>query len=212
MAPHVDFLVGNQSDFDDSLGYVSDKVPKKAPFETWLDTYARLLRRVASDYPNLKLIGTQLTGALTADRIHWGAVLFDTGTDALFTAPARENIEIADRTGGGDSFVSGVAAALLRGHDVNTAVQWGAAHGILVQETPGDTTMIDEHAVLAEVRAPRQGRRPRPAVRGEQGSGIGYQGLGIRDQGFGSTMASPSRSLIPAPRSLLPAPRYLMPA
>ncbi len=78
MIPHVDFLVGNQSDFDDSLGYVSDKVPKDAPFEIWLDTYARLLRRVASDYPNLKLIGTQLRGALTADRIHWGAVLYDT--------------------------------------------------------------------------------------------------------------------------------------
>ncbi len=152
MAPHVDFLVGNQSDFDDSLGYVSDKVPKNAPFETWLDTYARLLRRVASDYPNLKLIGTQLRGALTADRIHWGAVLFDTGTDALFTAPARENVEIADRTGGGDSFVSGVAAALLRGHDVNTAVQWGAAHGILVQETPGDTTMVTQKDVEKEVK------------------------------------------------------------
>jgi 2-dehydro-3-deoxygluconokinase len=152
MAPHVDFLVGNQSDFDDSLGYASEKVPKDAPFQTWLQTYARLLRKVASDYPNLKLIGTQLRGALTADRIHWGAVLYDTAADALFTAPARESIEIADRTGGGDSFVSGVAAALLRGNDVGTAVQWGAAHGILVQETPGDTTMVTQKDVEKEVK------------------------------------------------------------
>jgi hypothetical protein len=31
-------------------------------------------------------------------------------------------------------------------------VQWGAAHGILVQETPGDISMVDEKAVLAEVK------------------------------------------------------------
>jgi hypothetical protein len=34
-------------------------------------------------------------------------------------------------------------------------VEWGAAHGILVQETPGDITMVDERAVLAEVRRAR---------------------------------------------------------
>jgi len=31
-------------------------------------------------------------------------------------------------------------------------VQWGAAHGILVQETPGDITLVDEKIVLAEVK------------------------------------------------------------
>jgi hypothetical protein len=34
---------------------------------------------------------------------------------------------------------------------VATAVQWGAAHGILVQETPGDTTMVTQKEVEAEV-------------------------------------------------------------
>jgi len=153
----VDFLVGNQSDFDDSLGYESEKVPKEAPFEKWLEAYARLLKRVASDYPNLKLIGTQLRGALTADRISWGAVLYDVRSDKLYSAPVRENIEIADRTGGGDSFVSGVAAALMKGQDVSMAVQWGAAHGICVQETPGDTTMVTQKDVEKEVRRAQAG-------------------------------------------------------
>ncbi|NTW37497.1 MAG: sugar kinase, partial [Syntrophobacteraceae bacterium] len=47
---------------------------------------------------------------------------------------------------------SGVLAALLKGKDLATAVQWGAAHGILVQETPGDITMIEEKLLLAEVK------------------------------------------------------------
>ena len=60
--------------------------------------------------------------------------------------------------------MSGVLAALLKGKDLATAVQWGAAHGILVQETAGDITMVDERAVLAEVK------------RALAGSGVGAPG------------------------------------
>jgi 2-dehydro-3-deoxygluconokinase len=151
MAAHTDFLVGNQSDFLDALGYESRKVSNSDPFDVWLEAYTQMLRGVAKEYPNLKIIGTQLRAAITADRINWGAVLYDVGDDKMHLATVRENIEIADRTGGGDSFMSGVAAALLKGHDVATAVQWGAAHGILVQETPGDTTMVTQKEVEAEV-------------------------------------------------------------
>ncbi len=152
IVPHVDFLVGNQSDFGDALGYETKKVAKDAPFDEWLAVYTEMLRKVSKDYPDLKLIGTQLRGALSADLINWGAVLYDVAEDKVFQAYVRENIEIADRTGGGDSFASGVAAALLKGKSVEEAVQWGAAHGILVQETPGDTSMVTEKMVLAEIK------------------------------------------------------------
>jgi 2-dehydro-3-deoxygluconokinase len=87
--------------------------------------------------------------------VGWGAVLYDAIYDKLYQAPLRTDIPITDRTGGGDSFASGVLAALLQDKDLETAVQWGAAHGILVQETPGDITMIDSKAVLAEVARAR---------------------------------------------------------
>jgi len=156
IVPHVDFLVGNQSDFDDALGYTVD-VPSNASMEQFLDTYVSLLRRVATDYPNLKLIGTQLRGAHSADRIDWGAVLYDVAEDKLYQAPIRRNVEIADRTGGGDSFASAVISALLKGKGPAEAVEWGAAHGILVQETPGDTTMVTQAMVEAEVKRGRKG-------------------------------------------------------
>jgi len=151
IVPHVDFLVGNQDDFSDALGYETDKVAKDAPFEQWLEVYTGMLRQVAADYPNIKLIGTQLRGALSADRINWGAVLYDVEADTVHQAAVRDNVEIADRTGGGDSFASGVIAAILNGEDMATAVQWGAAHGILVQGTPGDTTMVKQADVTKEV-------------------------------------------------------------
>jgi 2-dehydro-3-deoxygluconokinase len=156
IVPHVEFLVGNQSDFDDALGYTVD-VPSNAGMEQFLECYVSLLRKVAKDFPNLKLIGTQLRGAHSADRIDWGAVLYDVAEDKLYQGVTRRNVEIADRTGGGDSFASAVIAALLRGKPLDEAVEWGAAHGILVQETPGDTTMVTQAMVEAEVKRARKG-------------------------------------------------------
>jgi len=157
IVPHTDFLVGNQGDFFDALGYETGKVATSDPFESWLNAYQEMLRQVAKDYPNLKLIGTQLRAAITADRIHWGAVLYDVAEDKMHLAVVRENVEIADRTGGGDSFMSGVAAALLKGQEPAVAAQWGAAHGILVQETPGDTTMVTQKEVEKEVQRALKG-------------------------------------------------------
>ncbi len=114
--------------------------------------YQETVRRVAKDFPNLSLIGTQWRGATNADVVSWGAVLYDVAADKMFQAVVREDVPIADRTGGGDSFASGVLAALLKGKDLETAVQWGAAHGMLVQETPGDTSMADEKLVVSEVK------------------------------------------------------------
>ncbi|NLO74873.1 MAG: sugar kinase [candidate division WS1 bacterium] len=151
IAPYLGFLVGNDSDLADALGYETH-APKGAPYDEWVQAYGETVRQVAGDYPNLSLIGTQWRGATNADMVSWGAVLFDVRGDKLHEATLREDVPIADRTGGGDSFASGVLAALLKGQDLPTAVQWGAAHGILVQETPGDITMIEERAVLAEVK------------------------------------------------------------
>jgi 2-dehydro-3-deoxygluconokinase len=157
LAAQIGFLVGNDSDLHDALGY-DIRGAEQTEFDVWLKGYQAAVRRVAGDFPNLSLIGTQWRAATNADTISWGAVLFDVAADAFFTAPLRRDVPIRDRTGGGDSFASGVLAAFLKGNDLQTAVEWGAAHGILVQETPGDITMIDENAVRAEVaRARRQG-------------------------------------------------------
>lgn len=151
ITPHLGFLVGNDSDLNDALGYET-KVDPDASYQEWIAAYQETVKKVAADYPNLSLIGTQWRGATNADMVSWGAVLYDVIEGKMYQAPLREDIPIADRTGGGDSFASGVIAALLKGKDLNTAVQWGAAHGILVQETPGDTTLIEQKLVEAEVK------------------------------------------------------------
>ena len=151
LAPYLGFLVGNDSDMSDALGYET-KIGKNAPFNEWIEAYKETVLEVAKDFSNLSLIGTQWRGAHNADMISWGAVLYDVDADEFHIAPLRENVPIQDRTGGGDSFTSGVLAAILKGNDLATAAQWGAAHGVLVQETPGDITMIEQDLLLAEVK------------------------------------------------------------
>ena len=151
ITPHLGFLVGNDSDLNDALGYET-QVDPDASYQEWIAAYQVTVKKVAADYPNLSLIGTQWRGATNADMVSWGAVLYDVLEGKMYQAPLREDIPIADRTGGGDSFASGAIAALLKGKDLATAVQWGAAHGILVQETPGDTALIEQKLVEAEVK------------------------------------------------------------
>lgn len=151
LAPYLGMLVGNDSDLFDALGYET-KVKKGASFFEWLDAYKETVKQVLKEFPNLSLIGTQWRDAHNADLISWGAVLYDAINNEWHAAPERENVPIRDRTGGGDSFASGVLAAILTGKNLETAVNCGAAHGILVQETPGDVTMVNQKQVEAEAK------------------------------------------------------------
>ena len=153
----TEFLVGNQGDFFDALGYETQKVGKDEPMETFMAAYADMLRQVAKDYPKLKIIGTQLRSALSADLINWGAVLYDVAEDKIYQAVVRERVEIADRTGGGDSFCNGVAASLMMGKSTEEAVDYGAAHGAIVQEFPGDTTMATLAMIEKEIKRAKAG-------------------------------------------------------
>ena len=153
----VEFVVGNQGDFGDALGYETRKVGKEEPMEAFMEAYTDTLRAVAKDFPNLKLIGTQLRSARSADLINWGAVLYDVQEDKIFQATVRNNVEIADRTGGGDSFCNGVACALMMGKSAEEAVEYGAAHGAIVQEFPGDTTMATLAMIEKEIKRAQTG-------------------------------------------------------
>ncbi len=74
-----------------------------------------------------------------------GAICWSDGK--FYEATPREDLEILDRVGGGDSFASGLFYGLLKTGDPQKAVDYGAAHGALAMTTPGDTSM----ATLFEV-------------------------------------------------------------
>ena len=144
IAKYVDVMLGNEEDFTAALGYKVEGMDKDI---SKLDTSAfkKMIQRVVADYPNFKAVATTLRNAKTACINDWGAVLYYDGK--FYEAMLRENLEIYDRVGGGDSFASGLIYAFLSAKEPAEAVNYGAAHGALAMSTPGDTTM----ATLSEV-------------------------------------------------------------
>jgi 2-dehydro-3-deoxygluconokinase len=144
LAPLVDVMIGNEEDFTACLGLEVEGLDEN---HSKLDVVAfrRMIERAVDEFPNFKVVATTLRNAKTASLNDWGAVCYFDGE--LYRAPTRENLEIYDRVGGGDSFASGLIYGLLADRGAQWAVECGAAHGALAMTTPGDTTM----ATLSEV-------------------------------------------------------------
>jgi 2-dehydro-3-deoxygluconokinase len=144
LAPYVDVMLGNEEDFTAALGFsVSGLDEHHSNLESV--GFKKMIEAVVKKYPSMAVIATTLRHAKTASRNDWGALCYHQGR--FYEAPLREDLEIFDRVGGGDSFASGLIYALLEGKDPQWAVECGAAHGALAMTTPGDTTM----ATLSEV-------------------------------------------------------------
>jgi len=146
IASLVDVMIGNEEDFTAGLGF---QVPGMDEHISNLDpaNFKKMIAEVCRMYPNFQAVATTLRNAKTASRNDWSAILWTGGQ--FFQAPLREDLEIFDRVGGGDSFASGVAYGFLAGKNPQEAVEYGAAHGALAMSTPGDTSM----ATLKEVEA-----------------------------------------------------------
>ena len=86
------------------------------------------------------MTATTLRAVRTATRNDWGAICWAGGS--FYEAPNREDMEILDRVGGGDSFASGLVYGFMAFNDAQKAVDYGAAHGALAMTTPGDTSMV----------------------------------------------------------------------
>jgi len=96
--------------------------------------FQRMIDKVVRQFPQISIIATTLRHARTATRNDWGAVCYHDGR--FYQAPVRENLEIYDRVGGGDSFASGLIYGFLTGKEPQWAVECGAAHGALAMTTP----------------------------------------------------------------------------
>jgi 2-dehydro-3-deoxygluconokinase len=156
LARFVDVMIGNEEDFTACLGL---EVEGLDDHHSKLDVgnFRKMIERAVSDFPNFEAVATTLRNAKTASVNDWGAVCFYEGE--LYQSQTRENLEIYDRVGGGDSFASGLIYGFLADQGAQWAVECGAAHGALAMTTPGDTTM----ATLSEVERVMKGGGARVA-------------------------------------------------
>ena len=156
LASFFDVMLGNEEDFTAALGFKVEGVDES---HSQLDpaNFKRMMEKVIQQFPALSIVATTLRNARTATLNDWGAVAYCNGK--FYEATRRENLEILDRVGGGDSFASGLIYGFLSAREPQWAVECGAAHGALAMTTPGDTSM----ATLQEVLQVMEGHAPRIA-------------------------------------------------
>jgi len=148
IAPLVDVMIGNEEDFSAALGFDVPGVDENlADFEA--ASFRKMIEQVLREFP-FAVVATTLRKATTATRNDWGAICCADGE--FYEARHRQDLEIFDRVGGGDSFASGLIYGFLTGQPPQWAVDCGAAHGALAMTTPGDTSMATLEEVLRLMR------------------------------------------------------------
>lgn len=146
LCQYVDVCIANESDADDVFGIRSgetDVTTGKLNREGYVDVARQLTDRFG-----FKKVAITLRESISASRNNWGAMLYEQG-EAFFSK--KYAIDIVDRVGGGDSFGSGLIAAVLKGFDNQQAVEYAVAASALKHSIEGDTNMVtwDEVAKLA---------------------------------------------------------------
>jgi len=144
MVSQVDVLVGGVEDFQLSLGMKLNGMKENLPSLS-ADNFAEAIPQVLKEFPNLKMIASTLRTPHTATKNDWSGVVWYEGE--LVKAREYKDLEIYDRVGGGDGFVSGLIYALINGLSLERGVNLGAACGALAMTTPGDSSTASKSEV-----------------------------------------------------------------
>src|SRR5262249_15180812 len=122
LAPPGDVMIGNEKDFTPAPGFEGAREDEHLS-QLDVSHFQKMIERAVSEYPDFKVLATTLRNAKTATVNDWGAVCYCDGE--FHQARLRENLEIFDRIGGGDSFASGLIYGFLIGKGPQLAVEYG---------------------------------------------------------------------------------------
>ena len=133
--PYVDVIIGNEEDFEKMLGIKADG-GTEAYADLDPEKYKIVANKVVELYPNIQAVGTTLRHVKTAMLNDWQTVMLYKG--GFYVSRKYENLEVWDRTGGGDSFASALICSMLEGRDPQETIEFSAAYSALCHGFMGD--------------------------------------------------------------------------
>lgn len=128
IAAASDILIGNEEDFQLALGIQGPESGGK-DIAAKIDSFKGMIMNVKKAYPNVKVFANTLRQVVSANEHLWGAILLS-GDEWHVIEPRP--IQVYDRIGGGDGFVSGMLYGFIQGWEPEKCVQFGWASGALV--------------------------------------------------------------------------------
>ncbi len=133
--PYIDVIIGNEEDFEKMLG-IKAEGGTEAYSDLDPENYKAVAKKVVKTYPNVQMVGTTLRHVKTALLNDWQTVMLYKGK--FYASRKYENLEVLDRTGGGDSFASALICSMLEGRDPQESIEFSAAYSALCHGFMGD--------------------------------------------------------------------------
>lgn len=152
---HCDVLLGNESDFKDTLGIEAGDAAS-AP-----GRYATVAVAVFGRFPRVRAVAVSLRVSRSATENTWSGLLFvrtPAGMDT-FEGPTFHLDHIVDRVGSGDSFVAGVLHGMLTfPEEGQRAVNFAVGLSALKHSVRGDASPFSEGDVWEVLESRGSGR------------------------------------------------------
>ena len=101
------------------------------------------MKSFTDDFPIYVVCATQRN--VKSPKVHdFGSIIYDKHLDRYFTEKSYENIDVVDRIGSGDAYISGVLYGLLSTElDCGRALEFGNAAAAVKNTIPGDMPTSD---------------------------------------------------------------------
>lgn len=115
-----------------------------------------MMKSFAEEYPLSFVASTQRI--VHSPKCHtFGSVMYDAKKDTYYEEEPYRDIDVVDRIGSGDAYISGALYGLLAyGYDCEKAIQYGNATSAVKNTIPGDLPSSDLEEIETIIRAHQQ--------------------------------------------------------
>lgn len=143
IAGYADVLIGNEEDYQKSLG-MEGPAPS-AGAETDLDAYQAMCKRTLGAFPNARLAAVTLRESHSADNNDWSGMMVS--REGRYVSQKYSITNIVDRVGAGDSFSAGLIYGLINFKDEQRALEYAVGLSCLKHTISGDLALIEQGEV-----------------------------------------------------------------
>ncbi len=110
-----------------------------------------IMKSYTKEYP-VKIVCTTQREVISPRKHNFTSTIYDARQDKFFTEKPYTDIDVIDRIGSGDAYVSGVLYGILKYDDVQKALSYGNATSSVKNTIPGDLPASDLREIDSIIR------------------------------------------------------------
>jgi len=105
------------------------------------------MQKEFSDRYDIQIVASTQRKVISPKKHNFSSKVFQRSTGKFFTEKPYENIDVVDRIGSGDAYLSGALYGLLEYNSIEKFVQYGNAMSVVKNTTIGDMAVVDSKLI-----------------------------------------------------------------